>query len=75
MREVILPHPNRLHGMVLTEAQGNQVWPYSEGKPNQYPISSIYCWHPIALYGAVLRYEGRYDSLASYFFLRKYNNN
>jgi hypothetical protein len=65
MREVILPHPNRLQGMVgwlLTAAQGHQVWPYSDGKLNPYPISSIYCCHPLVLYDAVLRYERRYDS-------------
>jgi antibiotic biosynthesis monooxygenase (ABM) superfamily enzyme len=56
---VILPHPSRLQGMVLTEAQGHQVWPYSERKLNPYLISSIYCRRPVVLYDAVLRYEGR----------------
>jgi len=61
--------------MALTEAQGHHVWPYSEGKLNPYPISNSYCWHPVVLYDAVLRYEGRYDSKSSYFFLKKYNYN
>jgi len=61
--------------MAITEAHAHRVWPYSEEKLNPYPISNIYCWHPVVLYDAVIRYEGRYDSKSSYFFLKKYNYN
>jgi len=61
--------------MVFTEAQGHQVWPYSEGTLNPYPISNIHRWHSVVLYDAVLRDEGWYDSKSSYSFLNKYNYN
>jgi hypothetical protein len=68
MREVIRHRRNRLHGMLLNEAQANQRWPYSEGKLIPSTISTIYCLHPVVLYDEVVRYEGRYESNGSYFF-------